>query len=189
MCIIQFHYEDHDKENKITIIIEAATRPVHVHVKKLNTIRFNLINGCLHWGNKTKPPTAVHSSTILRLECIDWPLLGSDATYRAIITWSGPGRGHMMDAHCTMENLKGWGGGHSFLKLNKHFCGHLAFLTMMRVFETYISSNINWERHQEPLGKNGEKASEEHAGSVRLVSHSAFTSHCLWLVSSSEFAQ
>ena len=36
VCVLfHFNYEDHDKYNKITIIIEAATRlmPVHVDVK------------------------------------------------------------------------------------------------------------------------------------------------------------
>ena len=43
MCVLfHFNYEDHDKENKVTIIIEAATRllPVHVDVKQLEVITF-----------------------------------------------------------------------------------------------------------------------------------------------------
>ena len=68
--------------------------------------------------------------------------------------------------HCTMEYLKGRDG-HLFHELNKHFLWTFwAFLTRMRVFETYILPNF----HRRIL----EKASGEHAGnSVHFNSYSA----------------
>ena len=53
VCVLfHFNYEDHDKENKITIIIEAATRllPVHVDVKLLGVMTFqNMIYSSYLW--------------------------------------------------------------------------------------------------------------------------------------------
>ena len=53
VCVLfHFNYEDHDKYNKITIIIEAATRllPVHVDVKQLEVMTFeNMIYSSCFW--------------------------------------------------------------------------------------------------------------------------------------------
>ena len=65
MCVLfQFNYEDHDKENKITIIIEAATRllPVHVDVKQLGVITFE---------------NMIYSSCLWEFDEVSWDILGN----------------------------------------------------------------------------------------------------------------
>ena len=65
MCVLfQFNYEDHDKENKITIIIEAATRllPVHMDVKQLGVITFE---------------NMIYSSRLWEFDEVSWDILGN----------------------------------------------------------------------------------------------------------------
>ena len=65
VCVlIQFNYEDHDKENKITIIIEAATRllPVHMDVKQLGVITFE---------------NMIYSSCLWEFDEVSWDILGN----------------------------------------------------------------------------------------------------------------